>query len=91
MGNWHYGLQSGMNLLGIMLVFSTFSDIFKAFIKPDLEKKLGRNMTDWDWQAYLREADKKAEFDAQEKVRRERQARMNDLKIIHDFVWNNNL
>ncbi len=91
MGDWQHDLRRDMDLLGIMLVFSTFSDIFKAFIKPDLEKKLGRNMTDWDWQAYLREADKKAEFDAREKVHSERQARMNDLKTIHDFVWNNNL
>lgn len=91
MGNWQYGLQSDMNMLGIMLVFSTFSDIFKAFVKPGLEKRLGRKLTDWDWLACLRELDKKAEFDTQQKMHRERQARINDLKTIHDFVWNNNL
>ena len=91
MDNWQHGLQRGMDLLGIMLALSTFSDIFKAFIKPELEKRIGRKLTDWDWQAYLRELDKKAEFEAQQEMRIERQARMNDLKIVHDFVWNNNL
>ena len=91
MDNWQHGLQRGMDLLGIMLALSTFSDIFKAFIKPELEKRIGRNLTDWDWRAYLRELDRKAEFEARQEIRRERQARMNDLKIIHDFVWNNNL
>jgi hypothetical protein len=88
MGNWQYDLLRGMDLLGIMLVFSNFNDIFKVFVKPELEKKLGRRLTDWDWQAYLRELDKKAEFEAQQKMRRERKTRMNDLKTIHDFVWN---
>lgn len=88
MDNWRCGFQNGMNLLGVMLVFSTFSDIFNAFIKPALEKRLGRKLSDWDRQAYLREMGKKAEFEAQQKIRRERQARMNDLKTIHDFVWN---
>jgi hypothetical protein len=87
MSNWQYDLQKGMDLLGIMLVFSTFSDIFKAFIRPELEKRLGRKLTDWDWQTCLRELDKKAEFEAQQKMHRERRARINDLKTIHDFVW----
>ena len=91
MDDWQHGLQRGMDLLGITLALSTFSDIFKAFIKPELEKRIGRKVTDWDWQAYLRELDKKEEFEAQQEMRRERQARMNALKIIHDFVWNNNL
>lgn len=87
MDNWQHGLQRGMDLLGIMLALSTFSDIFKAFIKPELEKKLRRKLTDSDCQAYLRELNKKAEFEAEQKMHRERQARINDLKIIHDFVW----
>lgn len=87
MVNWQNGLQSSMTLLGIMLIFSTFGDIFEAFVKPNIERRLGRKLTDWDRQAYLKELNKRAEFEAREAKRRERQAIINDLKTIHDYVW----
>jgi len=87
MDSWQCGFQRGMSLLSIMLTLGTFNDIFKAFIRPELEKRLGRKLTEWDWKAYLREVDKKAECEAEQRIHRERQARINDLKIIHDFVW----
>jgi len=87
MDNWKNGFQNGMNLLGTVLVFSTFSDVFEAFVEPELEKRLRRKLTDWDRRAYLRELDKKAEFEVEEIMRRERRAMIHDLKIIHDFVW----
>ncbi len=79
-----------MDLLATMLVFSYFSDIFKAVISPELEKRLGRKPTDWDWQVYWEEMSKKAEFEAEQKMHRARQARLSDRQTIHDFVWNQN-
>ncbi len=87
MDNWKNSFQIGMNLLGHMLITSTFSDIFEAFLKVDLEKRLGRTLTDWDRQAYLIELEKRAKFEAEENLRRERQTIINDLRTIHDFVW----
>ena len=88
MDNWQSELQKSMDLLGIWLLFDSFCDMFNAFVRPDLEKKLRRKLTNWDWQAYLRETKREAEFVAEEGKRRQRLARMDDLKIIHDFVWN---
>jgi len=76
-----------VKLLGITLVFSTFGDIFEAFVKPELEKRLRRKLTDSDRRAYLSELDKRAEFEGGEIMRRERHAAIHDLKTIHDFVW----
>jgi len=90
MNSLQCGLQRGMDLFGTMLVVSFFSDIFRTMIKPKLERRLGRKLTDWDCQAYLRELDKKVEFESQQEIHKARQTRINDLKIIHDFVWKEN-
>ncbi len=91
MDNWRSELQKGMDLLGTLMMFGAFNDMFNAFVRPDLEKKLRRKLTDWDWQAYLRETRREAEFVTEEEKRRQRLARMDDLKTIHDFVWNRHL
>ena len=88
MNNWQCGFLSDMKLMGIVVIFGLFSDISKALILPELEKRLEREMTNWDLRAYGREMMKKAEFETHREMARARQARMNDLKIIHDFVWN---
>lgn len=87
MDNWKNDFRNGMNLLGTILVFCAFGDIFEAFVKPELEKRLRRKLTDWDRRAYLRELDKRAEFEVEKFMHRERQAMIHDLKIVHDFIW----
>ena len=82
--------KAAMDLLPA-LVFMGLSSMVRGIVEPELEKRLGRKLTDWDCQAYLRELDKKVEFESKQEIHKARQARMNDLKIIHDFVWNNNL
>jgi len=89
MNNWQRGFLKDMNLMGIVVILGLFGDIFRALILSELEKRVGRKLTDWDWRAYGREVKKKAKFETQREMARARQARMNDLKIIHDFVWNN--
>jgi hypothetical protein len=82
--------QEGIELFATMLLFSYFNGIFKVAVGPELEKRLGRKVTDQDWQVCLEEVCKKAEFDTQQKMLAAQQARINDQKIIHNFVWRDN-
>jgi len=77
-----------MDLLTTAAVVGCFNAFFKVVIGPGLEKRLGRKLTDWDWQVYWKEVEKKEGFEADQKMRRERHTRLNDQGIIHDFVWN---
>lgn len=70
-----------------VLVFIGMCDMLRGILAPDLEKKLRRKLTDWDWQYYLREGFRKAEADSRQETDRQRLQRSDDMKIIHDFVW----
>ena len=74
-----------------VLVFVGTIDMLKKVLAFEIEEQLGRKLTDWDWQVYWEEMSKKAEFEAEQKMHMEWQARFNDRKIIHDFVWNNEI
>jgi hypothetical protein len=79
------GLISGCMSLVVMMGICQMARDIIAF---DVEKKLGRKLTDWEFRYLLREQKRKAEADArQERVRRLEQEFV-DRRVIHDYVWN---
>jgi len=75
-----------MNLLPL-LVFVGMSDMLRGILAPKIEKRLGRKLTDWEWEYYLQESYRKAETDFWQQTVRQWQQRSIDRQIIHDFVW----
>jgi hypothetical protein len=73
-----------MSLVAMMGICQMARDII-AF---DVEKRLGRKLTDWEFRYLLREQKRKAEADAREKRIRRLEQEFVDRRVIHDFVWN---
>ena len=69
------------------LVFIGMSDMLREILAPKIEMKLKRKMNDWDWQYYIRENFRRAETDTRREINGRRQQRYDDMKVIHDFVW----
>lgn len=80
-------LLSLITSLGIMAVFNDVDRMLKAFIGPELEKKLGRPLTEWDWQIYRQEEAGRDQFNRWNDSLIQYQQRLVDRRIIHDFVW----
>jgi len=69
------------------LVFIGMSDMLRAFLAFDVEERLGRKLTDWEWQYFLQESNRKAEADSRQRIVCQWQQQLTDRQIIHDFVW----
>ncbi len=91
MNNLLSGFQEEMELIATMLAVGYFNGVFKVAVGPELEKRLRRKPTDWDWLMCLEDISKKAESETQQKMLKAQQDRLNDRKIIHDFVWSNEI
>ena len=87
MNNLHDSLKPAIDWIPA-LVFIGLSDMIREILASEIEKKLERKMTEWDWQYYLREGFRRAEVDSRQELNKRRQQRLADMKIIHDFVWN---
>ena len=70
-----------------VLAFMVVADMLRSILAPELEKGLGRKLTDWDWQYYLREGFRRAKAESRQETVRQRLQRIADMEIIHDFVW----
>ena len=82
--------KAAMNLLPA-LVFIGLSEMIRPLVAPEVEKRLGRKLTEWEWRYYILESYRKREAEHQQQIVREWWQRLVDRKIIHDFVWNNSL
>jgi hypothetical protein len=78
-----------MNLIPA-LVFIGMSDMLRALLAFELEERLGRKPTDWEWQYYLQESNRKSEADSRQQIIRQWRQQLVGMKIIHDFVWEDN-
>jgi hypothetical protein len=70
-----------------IIAFLGTMDMLRVILTPELEKMLGRKLTDWDWGYYLREFFRKVEAGLQQEIAKQRLQRLDDMKVIHDFVW----
>ena len=90
MDNWQENFKTGMNLIPA-LVFLGLNSMIRPLIEPELEKRLGRKLTDWEWEYYLQESYRKAKVDSQQQTIRLWQQRLTDIKVINDFVWSKDI
>jgi len=88
MNNWQDSFKTGMNLIPA-LVFLGLNSMIRPIIAPELEKRLGRKLTDWEWEYYLQESYRKANLDSQQTAMQKCRQWLIDRQIIRDFVWNN--
>ena len=86
MNNIHDSFKAVTDLLPVLVLIG-FSDMLREILAPEIEKKLKRKMNDWDWQYYIRENFRRAEADTRRVINGRRQQRYDDMKVIHDFVW----
>ncbi len=78
--------KAAMNLLPA-LVFIGLSDMIRGIVEPEVEKRLRRRLTDWEWRYYIIESYRKREAERQQEIIRQWCQRLVDRKIIHDFIW----
>jgi len=78
--------KAAMDLLPA-LVFMGMSSMLRAILAPEIEKRLGRKLTDWEWGYYLQESYRKAEAESRQEIARRWRQRLVDRQIIYDFVW----
>ena len=76
--------------IAVMNVFNDVDRMLRAFIGPKLEKKLGRPLTEWDWQVYWQEKANRDRYTVWNNFLIQRQQQLVDHQIISDFVWNEN-
>ena len=74
------------NLIPV-LVFIEMSDMLRALLTFEIEEQLRRKLTDWEWQYFLQERNRKSEVDSQQNIVRQWRQSLVDRQIIHDFVW----
>jgi hypothetical protein len=70
------------------LVFIGLSDMVRTILAFEIEKRLGRKLTDWEWQYFLQESNRKSELESQKRIISQWRQRLADRQMIHDFVWN---
>ncbi len=80
-----------MNLITSVAIMAVFNDVdrmLRAFIGPELEKILGRQLTEWDWQIYWQEKADRDRYTTWHNSLIQRQQQFVDQQIIRNFVWN---
>ena len=80
------GLKTGMDLIPI-LVFIGMSDMLRALLAFEMEERLGRKLTDLEWQYFLQERKRKSEVDSRQRIISQWRQQLAERQIIHDFVW----
>ena len=69
------------------LVFIGMSDMLRSFLSFEIEGQLGRKLTDWEWQYFLRERNRKSEVDSRQRIVSQWRQSLADRQTIHDFAW----
>ena len=69
------------------LVFIGMSDMLRALLTFEIEEQLGRKLTDWEWQYFLQERNRKSEIDSRQRIVSQWRQSLADRQIIHDVVW----
>jgi hypothetical protein len=78
--------KEAMNLISV-LVFIGLSEMVRIMLAYDIEERLGRKLTDWEWQYFLQESNRKAELESRQRMISQCRQQLADRQIIHDFVW----
>ena len=87
MNRWQDSFTAAMDLLPV-LVFMGLNSMLRGILAPELEKRLRRKLTDWEWDFYLQESYRRAEIESRQQIVGQWLQWLVDRQIIHDFVWN---
>ena len=82
----------------LLAMASNMDSLLRVFIEPELEKELGHLVTEYDWQVYQQEEEKKRRALAMAALQEEARALWNNLvaqfqlmaadrEKIRNFVW----
>ena len=80
------GLKKAIDWIPV-LVFIGLSDMLRALLTFEIEEQLGRKLTDWEWQYFLQERNRKSEAESQQRMLGQWRQWLADRQVIHDFVW----
>ena len=86
MNNLNESYKTGVDLIPCIALLGLTSMI-RPMIAPEIEKRLGRKMADWEWGYYLGESYRKFKVDSLQDMVGQWLQRLADMQIIHDFVW----
>jgi len=86
MNNWQDSFKAGMDLIPV-LVFLELNSMIRPIFAPEIEKKLGRKLTDCEWEYYLQESYRKFKIKSQHEIVSWWRRQLADRQTIHDFVW----
>jgi len=70
-----------------VLVFIGMSDMLRSLLAFDVEERLGRKLTYWEWQYFLQERKWKSKVESRQRIVNQWRQSLTDRQIIHDFVW----
>jgi hypothetical protein len=78
------------NLLGFIPVIAVMGTInmVRDFLAFGIEQQIGRKLTDWEWQYFLQETNRKANVEAWHQTASQWQESLAVRQKIYDFVWN---
>ncbi|MEQ4489904.1 MAG: hypothetical protein AAC990_06050 [Dehalococcoides mccartyi] len=86
MNSLNDSLKVGIDLIPCIALLGLTSMI-RPMIAPEIEERLGRKMTDWEWGYYLEESYRKFKLDSLQDIVGQWLQRLAVMQIIHDFAW----
>ena len=89
MNNLEDSFKAAMNLLPAV-VFIGLSEMIRPIVAPEVEKRLGRRLTEWELRYYIVESYRKREAEHHQQIVRQWYQILADLRVIHDFAWRKN-
>lgn len=89
MSSLENSFKAAMNLLPA-LVFIGLSEMIRPIVAAEVEERLGRRLTDWEWRYYILESYRKREAERHQQIVEQWYQQLAARKIIHDSVWNYN-
>lgn len=80
-------LTSSMGVLMTLSMISAMEGMGREFIRPELEKRLGHPLTEYDWQVYFQESANKEQQAPWRNLVTQFQQQIVDQEVIRAFVW----
>jgi hypothetical protein len=78
--------KEALDLISV-LVFIGLSEMVRIMLAHDIEERLGRKLSDCEWQYFLQESNRKAELESRQRIISQWRQQLADRQVIHDFVW----
>ena len=84
MGNW----KDNLTVFIPVVVLTVTLNMLRELLAVDIEERIGRKLTDWEWQYFLQERNRKEEAEARQRIVGQWWESEAVRQKIYDFVWN---